>query len=91
MFHIRVYAEYSSDSYNGYDEDIVESWDEVEKLCKKFLDGCNEGENVDIGIEIFDDSSKKFVDLDFNNFSEKILEYGKTYYSYDRHDHIKED
>ena len=60
-------------------------------MCKKFVEGLEENETIDIGIEIFDDDGKKFVDIDFNDFESKILEYNEVNYGYNRHDFVKEE
>ena len=93
MFSIKVYAEYSGTLGESidYDEEICVSWDQVLKMCKKFIEGLEENETIDIGIEVFDDDGKKFIDLDFNDFNNKIMEYGKVSYGYGRHDLIKEE
>ena len=92
MFSIKVYAEYAGTLYGepvDYDEEICTSWEQVLKICKKFMEGLEENETVDIGIEVFDDDGKKFIDLDFNDFENKLLEYDKV--SYGKHDLIKEE
>lgn len=90
MFSIKVYAEYFGTLGESvdYDEEICTNWDQVIKICKKFREGLEKNETVDIGIEIFDDDGKKFVDMDFNDFESKVLEYNK---GYGRHEFVKEE
>ncbi len=92
MFYIKVYVEYASDlGYNDYDEQVVKSWDECLKYCRKFMEGAEDGVNADIGIEIFDDEGKKFMDLEFNDFEHRVFEYNKVSYGYGRHEFVKEE
>ena len=94
MFSIKVYAKYFGTLGESvdYDEEICTSWDQALKMCKKFIEGLEENETIDIGIEIFDEEGKKFVDIiDFNDFESKVFEYNKVSYGYGRHEFVKEE
>lgn len=93
MFSVKVYCEYSGPNGNDYDEEFVSSWDEAIKIAKKFQAGIDDGKEIsgDIGLEISDYEGKKFVDMNFNDFNSKVMEYGKVSFGYNRHDLIKED